>query len=217
MLHLSRFLAVTATIFLVVIGSAQGQNSTPCPPPADGLTQVSNSVDKSATTVASTGTTVAAAETKLKGIFSKPKTAAAATTPATTPAAAPSAASAAAAPAAKPCPTPKPASAAATPAPSAATASAQPAPVKQTAAASTSTVSVISGSPSFTLMPDGQYMVAYDSPDPGHKKAYVKVKKVSDGTQAGHPNDGVYTDDKNYYVVTGGQMVLTPANTETAH
>jgi hypothetical protein len=60
-------------------------------------------------------------------------------------------------------------------------------------------------------------MVAYDSPDPGHKKTYAKVKKVSDGTQAGHPSDGVYTDDKNFYVVTGGQMVLTPANTEAAH
>jgi hypothetical protein len=66
-------------------------------------------------------------------------------------------------------------------------------------------------------MPDGEYMLAYDSPDPAHKKTYAKVKKVSEGTQAGHPSDGVYTDDKNFYVVTGGQMVLTPASGAPAH
>lgn len=75
-----------------------------------------------------------------------------------------------------------------------------------------SAVSVVSGTPTFTLMPDGEYMVGYDAPDPPHKKAYSKVKKVSASEQAGHPNDGVYTDEKNFYVVTGGQMVITPAN-----
>jgi hypothetical protein len=230
MCHLNRVLgvAVAAVLLGVVPARANGQNSAPCPS-ENTFTQASNEIGSTATTAASTGTTVAAAEAKLKGIFTKPKPSATTTTTTTAaaakPPAAPAAAPAATAGSAKsataaPCGGAKSAAASSTTA--AATPPTSPAaqkPATGTAAtgATAQGVTAISGSPAFTLMPDGEYMLAYDSPDPAHKKTYAKVKKVSEGTQAGHPSDGVYTDDKNFYVVTGGQMVLTPASGAPAH
>jgi hypothetical protein len=229
MCHLNRVLgvAVAAVLLGVVPARANGQNSAPCPS-ENTFTQASNEIGSTATTAASTGTTVAAAEAKLKGIFTKPKPSATTTTTtaaAAKPPAAPAAAPAATAGSAKsataaPCGGAKSAAASSTTA--AATPPTSPAaqkPATGTAAtgATAQGVTAISGSPAFTLMPDGEYMLAYDSPDPAHKKTYAKVKKVSEGTQAGHPSDGVYTDDKNFYVVTGGQMVLTPASGAPAH
>ena len=247
MRHLSGVLgvAVAAVLLGVVPARANGQNSAPCPS-ENSFTKASNEIGSTATTAASTGTTVAAAEAKLKGIFAtKPKpattppaatTGAAAKAPTTVAAAkppaapaAPAAAPAATAGAAKsetaaPCGGGKAAAGSSTTVASSTPAGAPPAagaPKPATVAAGTGTtapgVTTVSGTPAFTLMPDGEYMLAYDSPDPAHKKTYAKVKKVSEGTQAGHPSDGVYTDDKNFYVVTGGQMVLTPANGAPAH
>jgi hypothetical protein len=244
MCHLNRVLgvAVAAVLLGVVPARANGQNSAPCPS-ENTFTQASNEIGSTATTAASTGTTVAAAEAKLKGIFTKPKPSATTTTTTTGAAAkAPTTVAAAKPPAAPAVPAAAPAATAgaaksATAAPcgggkaaagssttAANTAPTSPAAASQkpaTAAAGTGAavpgVTAVSGTPAFTLMPDGEYMLAYDSPDPAHKKTYAKVKKVSEGTQAGHPSDGVYTDDKNFYVVTGGQMVLTPANGAPAH
>jgi hypothetical protein len=254
MRHLRRVLgvAVAAVLLGVVPVRANGQNSAPCPS-ENSFTRASDEIGNTATTAASTGTTVAAAEAKLKGIFAtKPKPA---TTPTTTTAAAKAPNTAAAAKAPTTVAAAKPPAAPAAPAgsPTAAAAAAKPAtgapcggakggagspttvasstpagapPAaagQKPAAAAAGTeatapgVTTISGIPAFTKMPDGEYMLAYDSPDPAHKKTYAKVKKVSEGTEAGHPSDGVYTDDKNFYVVTGGQMVLTPASGAPGH
>ncbi|WP_158790948.1 hypothetical protein [Granulicella sp. L60] len=66
--------------------------------------------------------------------------------------------------------------------------------------------------PTFTLMPDGDYMLGYTGTAAGSQAAYAKVKMISPAAAptAANPHDGVYTDGKSYYMVTGGKLTVTP-------
>jgi hypothetical protein len=63
-----------------------------------------------------------------------------------------------------------------------------------------------------TLMPDGDYMLGYTGTGAGSQAAYAKVKMISPAAAptAVNPHDGVYTDGKSYYMVTGGKLTVTP-------
>jgi hypothetical protein len=90
------------------------------------------------------------------------------------------------------------------------TANGQPAsPSTATKSVAGTEVAGTSGTPTFTLMPDGDYMVGYAGTGAGAQTTHAKVKKVkqispSATSSAANPPDGVYTVGKAYYIVTNG-------------
>jgi hypothetical protein len=229
------FVAVIASVLIVVPATALGQTAAPAPCATDPLTAstdtlsgAATTVSKDTTTLASAGTQLSTAEQKFNGMLSswkKPKTT---TTPTaktptatttttvtnTTPAKltqVSSAANSAGTTNKAPCKPSGPAPAGA--AGAKLTANGQPAsPSAATKPAAGAEVAGTSRTPTFTLMPDGDYMVGYAGTGAGAQTTYAKVKQISPSAtpSAANPRDGVYTDGKAYYMVTNGKLTVTP-------
>jgi hypothetical protein len=75
----------------------------------------------------------------------------------------------------------------------------------------------IAAPPTFTSMPDGDYMLGYVAPG-GKQPTYAKVKQVQNPTAASatYPRDGVYSDGKMYYMVSDGKLILAPMASEAS-
>jgi hypothetical protein len=226
--------AVIASILAAAPVTVPGQTATaaaapsasPCP--TDALTQGTNTVSNAATTMskdtttlASAGTQLNTAEDKFNSMLSgwkKPKTPApakaASTTPKTTTTTTAtntttaklsqvsSATNSAGTTDKAPC---KPAGAAG----AKETAGGQPGTTKPIEKAD---VAAAAGAPTFTLMPDGDYMLGYTGTGAGAAPTYAKVKQISPAAtpSAANPHDGVYTDGKAYFMVTSGKLTVTP-------
>ena len=208
-------------------GAAEASQSAsqPCGR-GDQVNSAATQVSTGATGLGNAASSIAGAETKFKSMWGSKKsstakaattTAKTATTTTTTPAATtPNALTTATATTqnaagktggAKPC---GPAKAGAGTHQEAAAGTKPAAPAATTAAATPGAGKV----ESMTTMPDGTYMLGY-TPANATDKAYAPVKKVGPLAKPTGPNDGYYTDDKNFYTVNGGQVRVTPVGGAT--
>ena len=77
--------------------------------------------------------------------------------------------------------------------------------------AATAPGAISATAPTFTPMPDGDTMLGYVGTG-ATVQSYAKVKLVQAATPASpdNPHDGIYTDGKAFYTVSGGKLSVTP-------
>lgn len=199
---------------------AQGASaSSPCGP-GDQVNTAATQVSTGVTGLGNAANSIAGAETKFKSMLGKKKASTATTTAAkTTPADAtpntPTTAATTTQNAASKTGGGKPCGAAAAGAKQ--KAGGKPAAGTKPAAPATTTAAATPGAgkvESMTTMPDGTYMLGY-TPANATDKSYAPVRKVGPVAKPASPNDGYYTDDKNFYTVNGSQVSVTPVGGAT--